>query len=186
MRIIKDRIANPRATVESWVYTNTVDCTSVVELGAGFFNMLKVVNPTVSSKIGIEIWQPYIDNSKCPECIKVQGDVFEYETLVDKSLFDCVMIIDVLEHFEKEKSKVLIERLKEDFRKILLMIPEGYHPQEGDVTGYGAHEYQKHRSTWGAKEIEEDLGFDDVLLYENFHNQEGKDSGCVFAIWHKK
>jgi hypothetical protein len=169
--------------LNQWINEKTNGSNVVLELGAGFFDRLQHVNGGVTKRIGIEIWQPYIDNAKFNGCIKIKGDVFDYDKLVDRSDFDTVMIIDVLEHFNKDDAFKLLDRLKSDFNKILLMIPEGSHPQETDVTGFGAHEYQKHRSTWSRYEFES--LFDEVLVDENFHEQEGKDSGCIFATWIK-
>ena len=94
------------------------------------------------------------------------------------------MLVDIIEHFEMNVGYKLIDDLKQDFNKILLMLPEGKHPQEKDVTGFDAHEYQKHRSFWYVKDIEK-LEFTENYLDENFHTEPGKDSGCYFGVWEK-
>ena len=56
---------------DEWITNNTIDSKSVVELGAGFFDNLKHVHPNVKTKIGIEIYKPYIDNATYNDCIKI-------------------------------------------------------------------------------------------------------------------
>jgi len=186
IKVIEDKIVDTDAILNNWINEETKNSNTVLELGAGFFDRLGKVNSNVKKRIGIEIWQPYIDNAKYHNCIKINGSVFDYTSLVDREDFDTAMIIDVLEHFDESDGIKLIESLKNDFNKIILMIPEGDHPQDKDVTGYGAHEYQKHRSTWFAKDVLDKLKFDQVTLFKNFHSQVGKDTGCVFAVWYKK
>ena len=104
-------------------------------------------------KIGIEIYEEYIKHAEYDNCIKILGDALNYNILLANYDLDTVMIIDVLEHFEKDVGYELIGRLKRDFIKILLMLPVGKFEQELDVTGYGGHEYQKHRSYWYKEDI---------------------------------
>jgi hypothetical protein len=175
-----------KVCLNSWITGNTNGSNSVVELGAGFFGKLTAVHPSVPKKIGIEIWESYITSSDCSECIKIHGDILEFEKLIDKEDMDCCMVVDVLEHFEKDTAIDLVQRIKNNFNKFLLMVPEGNHPQNGDVTGHGADEYQKHRSTWGQDDLEK-LGFDQIILDELYHpGHGGKDTGCLFAVWLKK
>ena len=130
----------------NWIRENTVNAKSVVELGAGFFNRFSDVHNTVKQKIGIEIYKPYIDNAKYHNCVKIHGDALDYRNLLKEYELDVVMLIDVLEHFDKDVGFELIGNLKKDFNKILLMLPFGLYEQDKDITGFEGHEYQKHRS----------------------------------------
>lgn len=186
-----------RINLQNWIKEKTHDSTSVVELGAMFFEKLKHVSPTVKTKIGIEIWEPYInsevDHFGVPvfnDCIKIHGDVLNYRELLKDYQLDTAMIIDVLEHFEKDIAFEWIENLKKDFNKILLMVPAGYFPQDIDHSGFKADEYQKHRSFWYEDDIKK-LGFSEVLLDEYFHSNpqliaDKMDTGCWFCVWEKK
>jgi hypothetical protein len=182
-------MTNKSINLSTWINENTKNSKSVVELGAGFFNRLSNVHYTTPIKIGIEIWQPYIDNAKYHNCIKIQGDVKDYKLLLKGYELDTVMIIDVLEHFDKETAFKLIENLKEDFNKILLMLPVGDYIQDKDVTGYGAHIYQTHRSYWYEKDIKT-LNFTNNIIDELFHD-DGKrkemdlPTSCYFGVYEK-
>lgn len=187
MSVTYSRIG-PGYGFHNWITKNTEKSTHLIEFGAGFFDKLKYVPLPKEKKIGIEIYKPYIDNAKYTNCIMIEGDIHNYRTLLDNSLFDTCMYCDVLEHFDKEDAINLINMNKIDFNKILLMIPEDEHPQELDVTGYGGHTYQTHRSTWYIEDII-NLGFQNIIYDKTFTQpQEGdgiKTGGCIFAIWNK-
>jgi hypothetical protein len=191
MEIIKNTIL-----LNQWINQKTKDSNSVVELGAMFFEKLKHVSSTIKIKIGIEIWEPYIksdvDHFGVPvfeDCIKIHGSILDYKTLLSGYELDTAMIIDVLEHFDKDIAFDLINNLKQDFNKIILMVPAGYYPQDIDHSGFHADEYQKHRSSWYEEDIRK-LGFGEVVLDELFHYNEElatkkMDTGCWFCVWVK-
>jgi hypothetical protein len=169
-----------------WFNHETAGIKTVVEFGAGFFDNLAHLNASVTKKIGLEIWQPYIDNAKFHECEKLQADFTKFEDYVNEADMDCALFVDTLEHITKEAAFELMPRVMEKFNKVMLMIPEGHYPLEEDVTGFGAHEYQTHKSTWYAEDIEK-LGFDRIVRHPTFHPKvEGQDTSCIFATWNKK
>lgn len=186
-----------RINLNQWINEKTANSKSVVELGAMFFEKLKHVSPNVKTRIGIEIWEPYItsevDHFGVPvfkDCIRIHGSVLDYKNLLDGYELDTAMIIDVLEHFDKEVAFKLINDLKQDFNKIILMTPAGYFPQDIDHSGFHADEYQKHRSFWYDEDIAK-LGFDEVILDTIFHTNpeleaNKMDTGCWFCVWEKK
>jgi hypothetical protein len=170
----------------NWIRTNTHGSHTVVEFGAMFFEQLAYVNETVGKKIGIEIHQPYIDKSKCHNCIKIQGDMRRFEELIAPEDMDCALFIDTLEHLTKDDAKDLMKRVMGKFKKVMLMIPEGNHPQTTDLFQMGGDEYQTHRSSWRLQELV-DMGFKSIVLDPMFHGNTGggKDTGCLFAVWEK-
>jgi hypothetical protein len=190
-------IINKRVNLNNWINLNTINSKTVIELGSMFFEKLSHVSPTVETRVGIEIWEPYlkseVDHFGKPvfkDCIKIHGDVLNYRNLVKDYTFDTVMIVDVLEHFDKDVAFELINDLKEDFNKIILMVPSGEFPQDVDHSGFGAHEYQKHRSYWYQSDIEK-LGFTENVLDAHFHSNpelvaNNMDTGCWFCVWVKK
>lgn len=178
-------VIRKRVDLYDWIWENTSQSNNVLELGAGFFDKLEKVNSNVKNKIGIEIWEPYIQNSKFDQCEKIKRSIFDYKELVDTKSIDTIMMIDILEHFEKEPALNLLKELIENFDTALLMIPEGNHPQESDVTGFDAHEYQRHRSSWAENEFL-DLEPTEIIVDSVFHlGDPVKDSGCIFLVWNK-
>jgi len=186
-----------RVNLQQWIREKTNGSITVVELGAMFFEKLKHVSPTVQTKIGIEIWEPYIksdvDHFGVPvlqDCIKIHGSVLDYKELLKNYEKDTAMIIDVLEHFDKDAAFKFFNDLKKDFKKIILMVPAGEFPQTEDHSGFEAHDYQTHRSSWYEEDIIK-LGFDEIILDDMFHaNPElianNMDTGCWFCVWTKK
>jgi|32_taG_2_1085360.scaffolds.fasta_scaffold01405_5 hypothetical protein len=186
-----------RVNLQQWIREKTNGSITVVELGAMFFEKLKHVSPTVQTKIGIEIWEPYIksdvDHFGVPvlqDCIKIHGSVLDYKELLKNYEKDTAMIIDVLEHFDKDVAFKFFNDLKKDFKKIILMVPAGEFPQTEDHSGFEAHDYQTHRSSWYEEDIIK-LGFDEIILDDMFHaNPElianNMDTGCWFCVWTKK
>jgi len=172
-----------------WLKDETTNCTSVVEFGSMFFGVLSLIHETVKNRIGIEIHKPYIDKATFHNCIKIHGNMKNYRELVDKKYFDCALFVDSLEHLNEEEAIQLIESCKVDFNKIVLMIPEGLHPQTYDLMNMGAEEYQTHRSVWTLEKLQA-LNFN-CVLDKHFHEfgderDKNKNSGCLFCTWNKK
>lgn len=63
--------------------------------------------------------------------------------------YDLVLLIDVLEHLEKEKGKVLISSLLENNRNVLISTPKVFHKQDAVYQ----NPYEVHRSLWKEKEL---------------------------------
>ena len=77
-------IINKRVILNNWINSNTVNSKTVIELGSMFFEKLSHVSSTVETKVGIEIWEPYlkseVDHFGKPvfkDCIKIHGDVLK-------------------------------------------------------------------------------------------------------------
>lgn len=175
--------------LNKWISENTRDTSCVVEFGSQFFDKLSYAQSI--KKIGIEIWKPFIISSTYHDCIKINGDFTKYRDYVQPHDFDCAMMIDAIEHINKEAAVSLINEMKVDFNKILVCTPEGVHKQYLDPNNMGADEYQTHRSTW-YKEDFEMLGFQDIQIDPIFHNWvklwgafPENNTGGIFATWTK-
>ena len=53
-----------RINLSEWINNSTHTSNTVIELGAGFFDRLSCVNESVITKVGIEIYEPYIKNPR--------------------------------------------------------------------------------------------------------------------------
>ena len=168
-----------RKFLNSWLCTNTEDCKTVVEFGAGYFDKLAEVHTNVKKKIGIEICKEYITEAKYTDCEIIHGDYRDYRSLIETKDMDCALFVDALEHIKMDDALLLIDYMQKDFNKILLMMPEGCHPQVGGTS------HQAHLSTWYFEDVLK-LRFQYISLQPNFHKQKGKDGGCFFAIWRRE
>jgi len=174
--MLKNMETSPDNYTQNWVLENTADSISVVELGAGYFGKLSLVSENVIHKLGIEIFPEYIQHARYADCVKILGNFLHYRNLIDSKYFDTVLMIDALEHVTKEEAINLVKMLQEDFKKILLMIPLGNHPQKGN-----RNPHQEHKSSWTPEELVA-LKFD-VVYIKNYHTSKHKDHGCAFAKW---
>lgn len=172
--------------LSEWIYNETKGSKSVVEFGAMFCERMGQVHETVVNRIAMEIHEPYLAKATYAGCSKVCCDMRRFEDYIPDYYMDYALFVDSLEHLSKEDAVDLITRVKGKFNKILLMIPEGNHPQTKDVFEMGADEHQTHRSSWSVDDVKA-LGFTDIIVDPLFHSGEGggKDSGCIFATWTK-
>lgn len=95
--------------------------------------------------------------------------------LPEKSV-DLIFIVDVIEHLEKDKALLLIERTKKIARKqILIFTPLGFMEQdmaelEKDGWGLNGIYWQQHRSGWKPEDFHGNWKF---LVSEGFHEIDG-------------
>jgi hypothetical protein len=182
------------------IMARTKDAKTILELGAGIFRMFYCY-PSTAHKVGVELIQSYIDNRIDKECVAIQGNALEFERLLDEAgyiePFDALLLIDFVEHLDKEPSLDLIKRTKKWAKKVFVFTPLDEHPQTGasqfgfafpnirkDVVAKGeapqAIEAQRHKSTWYVKDFE-DLGFHTIWVNKNYHP--GRHKGAIWAEW---
>jgi hypothetical protein len=155
--------------VEKLIYEMR-DCKTVLDLGCGQSSTLQYV-PNIEFSTGVEVWQPYIDESKGHKIHSeyINMDVTKF-TSPDKS-YDAVMCVDVLEHIEKKKSVEFLKRMQKwAKKKVIIYVPNGFMPQ-GDPYEDG-NEYQKHLSGWSPQDFY-DLGFE-VTGYAGYRGCRGE------------
>lgn len=97
--------------------------------------------------------------------------------------FDTVLLLDVIEHMDKEEGKEVIRLAKEKARQVAVFTPLGFMKQsfeegEKDPWGYSGMHWQTHRSGWMPGEFK---GWR-VYVDENFHKS---GYGAFTAIWRK-
>lgn len=163
-------------TLQKWIHDETLGAGCVVDLGAGFFDKLRYV-PPMARKIGVEVFPAYLGFSP-PGVKAILGDIRDWDVHLKHDDCDVAMLIDVIEHMSKADGVRLLCGLKEVFRKILVMTPDGFVEQNSDVTGY-ENEWQVHECGWTTEELEAE-GFT-VELKVDFHPHLGL--GALFATW---
>lgn len=101
-----------------------------------------------------EIWKPYI--TEIHHYIYDNVYIKDIRELIKETdSYDVILMIDVLEHFEKEEAKRLLKALFNKVNKALIIgVPFKWMPQKA---AYG-NIHETHRSAWTWKEFEE-LGF---------------------------
>ncbi len=130
------------------------DCDSVLDLGCGSDSPLKLVK-NVRNKVCVEAFEPYILKSKKSGIHDkyIKSNIAEVD-FPDRS-FDAVIILDVLEHMEKEQALEMINKIKKWARKrVILSTPNGHMPQE-EIHN---NPLQKHICSFSVDELEK-MGF---------------------------
>lgn len=111
-------------------------------------------------RVGVDIYRPYLEkiDAKVP-FVTVVHDVRKLDEVFMARSFDIVLMLDIIEHLEKDESLALL-RTAERLAKVAVIIetPEGFIPQNIDIWGHGGDEWQTHRCGWEKLELEE-LGY---------------------------
>jgi hypothetical protein len=107
-------------------------------------------------RVGVDIYRPYLAkiDAKVPFTTVVHDVRRLDEVFLEKS-FDLVLMLDIIEHLEKDESLALLETAAR-LAKVAVIIetPEGFVPQNIDIWGHGGDEWQTHRCGWEKAELE--------------------------------
>lgn len=133
------------------------DCSSVLDLGCGPHSPLGRIKHELKPdlySVGVDDFDPYLEKNKLEQIHTkyVKSNIFDID-FPEKS-FDCIILMDVIEHFEKEDFLKLLPKLEKISKKIIIMTPNGFVPQEE----YDGNEYQIHKSGWTVEDMSK-LGF---------------------------
>ncbi len=132
-------------------------CHSLLDIGCGpsspFGRIKNELNLDLYS-IGVDNFDPYIEISKRNRIHSeyIKSDILSIN-YPDKN-FDCAILIDVIEHFNKEDFLNFLPKLEKMVKKIIIMTPNGFVKQDE----YDGNFLQVHKSGWTVKEMEH-LGF---------------------------
>jgi hypothetical protein len=98
---------------------------------------------------GVEAFSDYVSPAHEVYNGVIYGDVMEVIDKLDVGAYDLVMIIDVIEHLEKEDGLKLLSMAK----RYLVTTPEYWNPQ-GACFG---NEFEKHISKWEPSDFENSI-----------------------------
>lgn len=128
------------------------DCESVLDLGCGSSSPIQYCK-NIKYSVGVDAYKPYLEESKKKKIHDkyILGDITKVN-FKPKS-FDAVIMIDVLEHLEKESGNQLLEKAENWARKkIIVSTPNGFLPGEDRIS------FQSHRFGWTIREMKK-LGY---------------------------
>lgn len=120
-----------------------VECASVLDIGAG-------IRPfawyTPGRHVCVEPYHVYADALRRGGYTVWQGTAQE---ALPRLRADAVLMLDVLEHMERETGARVLDLAKVAARQqIVVYTPNGFLEQEGDAWGLGGAHWQRHRSGW--------------------------------------
>lgn len=170
---------------ENWSIVRLIEIASeydsVLDIGCGSGSTIKRIN--AKERVGIDICHAAIRAAR----VNNNGVEFVYENLSELlsiRTFECVIGVDIIEHFEMDDAIKLLEVCEATATKnLMFFVPVGNHPQIKDDRGFGNNYFQTHRSTWYPEDMEK-LGYE-VDFYPDWHKNAGpeKDKG---AMWCRK
>ena len=126
---------------------------SVLDIGIGNgLNGASIRNyfPDISIK-GIEGFENY---RNCMWGCYNEVQVIDFRDYVPHETFDCIIMTDVLEHFEKEEGFKILDKIKSMLAPngIALISTPAVWIEQG---AYGGNELETHRSLWALEDFEE-------------------------------
>lgn len=106
---------------------------------------------------GVEIFEEYKNSSWLLYNDFTVCSIDEY-LKNSTSKFDCILLMDVIEHFEKQKGFELIENIKQHLEKggMFYIATPGIFCEQGSVHG---NESEKHLSLWSSEDFK-NVGFE--------------------------
>jgi SAM-dependent methyltransferase len=165
---------------------------SILDVGVGFGKAgflcreyLEVIKGTYQKKywktniVGIEIYKPYLTPAVDFLYDKIIiGDAFQILDTIQP--FDVILALDILEHFERERGFLLINKiLKKAAKRVILTTPAKFIPQ-GEVFG---NPHETHKSLWRREDFLK-IGFECVEFDSIFYGR--ADGKCFIRVDNKK
>ena len=134
----------------------------IIDLGCGFGKygvLCREVLEAVNGRCSPDKWLVTIDGVEAFGAYKNPcWDVYSNVIIADFTKlppthfasYDLALVIDSLEHLEKEVGKEFLAMLRGQCEKVIVSVPDGVHPQ-GAVFG---NEYERHRGQWTRLDLE--------------------------------
>ena len=101
-------------------------------------------------RTGLDHYAPALERSRAAGVhdAYILSDIFDAPELDEQ--FDCVVALDILEHFEKEDGLRFLRRLEQIARRrVIVLTPNGFSPSEP----FDDNLSQRHLSGWAAPEL---------------------------------
>jgi hypothetical protein len=127
-------------------------CESLLDIGCGERSPIVGFSKSIARTTGVDSHLPSIERSRAAgihtDC--VQMNISEIGSRFALRSFDCVVALDVIEHFEKEDGLRLLDAMERIARKkVVVFTPNGFVAQP--PTSDNPH--QLHRSGWTVAEM---------------------------------
>lgn len=137
------------------LYKSLEECKYILDVGCGIFSPLRFLKGNIYT-VGVDGYKPDLDMAK------ESGTHAEYKLIdalaIDKHFhnksFDAVVLLDIIEHFNKEQGHELIAKVERvASRRVIIVTPNGFLLQRrknGDL--------QEHLSGWDCNDMKS-LGY---------------------------
>lgn len=171
---------------QSIVQSILTNVRSIADIGCGIGDCLKYTRPS-QRVVGVDPHLPYLHRARgvAPWAVFEHRDGLDFFRATSEP-FECIFLIDVVEHLVHHEAVKLVEEAKKHCSGIIFaQIPVGVHEQYHDKWNLGGEFWQTHRSTWDENSLKE-FEFTFVDIWKDYYtwNAETKKSRdtCV-AFW---
>ncbi|MBI1976478.1 MAG: class I SAM-dependent methyltransferase [Candidatus Omnitrophica bacterium] len=126
---------------------------TVLDVGCGLSLKSQYIEAEV--RVGVDIYRPFLERIETDVSYAVvNADIRDLPSLFLPKSFDLVLLLDIVEHLEKEDALKLL-KAAEGIAKVAVIVetPKGYVPQNIDIWGCGGDVYQTHKSEWSPEEF---------------------------------
>jgi len=127
---------------------------SLLDVGCGINTPIAHVSRRPLKLIGVDGFQPSIDESRKNNKHDdyVLSDLLNIGSHFDTKSFECVVALDVIEHFSKENGFKLLESMEQlASKRVIVFTPNGFLAQDE----HSGNVLQKHVSGWSVEEMEQ-------------------------------
>ena len=141
--------------VTEYIKKELAGCETVLDLGCGWGSNSPLEGMPLSYTLGVDIFEPYLKECRLKQLHSdyIRADIREVE--FKDSSFDAVLMLEVLEHFNKEEGRRLLDKCARwARRKVIISTPNGYIR----LDEFDDNPFQKHISGWSLEELRH-LGF---------------------------
>lgn len=107
--------------------------------------------------IYVEPWHEYADWLETHGFVPlVRKTALEFLKEVDPTLLDCIVLLDVIEHMNKDEGLEVLKLSTFLAHQVFVFTPLGFHENnDGDAWGLNGIEVQKHRSGWTPEDFKD-------------------------------
>ena len=99
---------------------------------------------------GVEVFKNYITHQRYIYTNVFEEGIYHYIERI-KHKYDLILLVDVLEHFDKKAGEAVLKKIKEKGRNAIIVTP--VEPsQQGDVNN---NRFERHISKWSYEELAE-------------------------------
>jgi cyclopropane fatty-acyl-phospholipid synthase-like methyltransferase len=131
------------------ILRDLMDCGSVLDLGCGRHSMVPIIPKSIHTT-GVEWFREHYEEAKRSgrHTRYLHADITQVD--FEGKSFDAVVMLDVLEHLDKEAGERLLAKMERWARKkIVIFTPNGFVHQEE----FANNPLMAHRSGWTAPEL---------------------------------
>ncbi len=130
------------------------DAATLLDVGCGSSSPIQYLPRRFDRVVGVDGFQPSLDRARTLGCHHelIRMELLDIGSRFPAKSFDCVVALDVIEHFEKQDGLRLLDMMEGIARRrVAIFTPNGFLPQ-GE---FDNNPYQLHRSGWSVSEMQD-------------------------------